>query len=56
MNAFHTAEKEKRAKPTDMFSDVYDKLPTNLEKQQAEMIQHLKLYKNEYPTDLFNKM
>ncbi len=56
MTSFHAAEKEKRSKPTDMFTDVYDKLPKNLEKQQAELIEHLKLYKNEYPTDLFNKL
>jgi hypothetical protein len=56
MNAFHVAEKEKRAKPTDMFQDVYDTPTKNLERQQADLIEHLKLYKNEYPTDLFQKL
>ncbi len=56
MAAFHAAEKEKRAKPTEMFADVYDKLPKNLEKQKAELLDHLKLYKDEYPTDLFQKL
>ncbi len=56
MSCFHAAEKEKRGKPTDMFTDVYDKLPPHLEKQKNELIEHLKLYKNEYPTDLFQKL
>ena len=56
MECFHNAEKQKRAKPTTMFDDVYDELPLNLKKQRQEMINHLKLYKNEYPLDMFEKL
>ena len=56
MSAFYTAEKTKRSKPTEMFQDVYDKLPKNLEAQQNELLNHLKTYKNEYPLDLFQKL
>lgn len=56
MNSFHAAEKEKRSKPTEMFNDVYDKLPKHLEKQQNDLLNHLKQYKSEYPMELFNKL
>ena len=56
MSSFYVAEKTKRSKPTEMFNDVYDKLPKNLEKQQADLLNHLKTYKNEYPLDLFQKL
>ena len=56
MEAFHKAETIKRAKPTDMFEDVFDKLPANLEKQKKEMLEHIKNYKNEYPLDLYEKL
>ena len=55
MTAFHNAEKEKRARPTSMFDDVYDKLPKHLENQKNDLLNHLKLYKNEYPMELFHK-
>jgi TPP-dependent pyruvate/acetoin dehydrogenase alpha subunit len=56
MECFHEAEKKKRAKPTDMFEEVYDKLPEHLKKQRDQMIQHVKLYKNEYPLELYEKI
>ena len=56
MEAFHTAEKEKRAKPTEMFNDIYNELTPNLIKQRKEMLDHLKLYKNEYPLELYEKI
>ena len=55
MECFHNAEKVKRAKPTDMFEDVFDKLPANLERQKKEMLEHIKNYKSEYPLDLYEK-
>ena len=53
MSSFYVAEKTKRSQPTEMFSDVYDKLPKNLEKQQSDLLNHLNTYENEYPLDLF---
>jgi hypothetical protein len=47
MECFHNAEKQRRAKPTDMFNDVYDQLPANLMRQRDEMVEHLKKYKSE---------
>jgi hypothetical protein len=56
MDAFHNAEKLKRAKPTEMFEDIYDVLPLSLQKQRKDLIDHLKIYKNEYPLELFEKI
>ena len=56
MDCFHKAEKLKRAKPTEMFEDVYDVLPLHLQRQKKELVDHLKLYKNEYPLELFEKI
>ena len=56
LECFHNAEMQKRAKPTDMFEDVYDTLPKNLQKQKKEMLEHIKLYKNEYPLELYEKL
>ena len=56
MDCFHNAEKLKRSKPTGMFEDIYDKLPLHLEKQKKELVEHLKIYKNEYPLELFEKL
>ena len=55
MECFHSAEKVKRAKPTDMFEDVFDQLPENLKKQKKEMLEHLRNNKSEYPLDLYEK-
>ncbi len=56
MDCLIKAEKEKRAKPTDMFEDVYDKMPLSLQRQRQEMIDHVKMYKNEYPLELYEKL
>jgi 2-oxoisovalerate dehydrogenase E1 component alpha subunit len=56
MECFHRAEKEKRAKPTAMFDDVYDSLTKNLQKQRAEMVEHVKQYRHEYPLDVYEKL
>lgn len=39
-----------------MFTDVYKELPRNLEKQLAEMKEHLSKYKDHYPVDTFEKI
>jgi len=45
------AAAEKRLKPDwrEMFTEVYDKLPEDLKRQQAEMEEHVKLYSDKYP-------
>ncbi|RNA34704.1 2-oxoisovalerate dehydrogenase subunit mitochondrial-like [Brachionus plicatilis] len=53
MECFHNAEKQKRARPQSLFDDVYDKLPAHLEKQRNEMVDHVKMYRKEYPLDFF---
>jgi 2-oxoisovalerate dehydrogenase E1 component alpha subunit len=55
MECFHKAEKLKRAKPTSIFDDVYDKPHALLEKQKKEMLEHIKLYNKEYPLELYEK-
>lgn len=56
MECFHNAEKQKRARPQSLFDDVYDKLPAHLEKQRNQMVDHVKMYRNEYPLELYDKM
>ena len=56
MDCFHNAEKMKRAKPTDMFEDIYDQMPKHLQRQRKEMLDHLKIYKSEYPMELYEKL
>ncbi len=56
MGCLLKAEKTLRVQPQDMFNDVYDVMPKNLQKQQKEMIAHVKQYKAEYPLHLYEKM
>ena len=56
MDSLHAAENQKRAKPTEMFEDLYDVMPAHLQKQKQEMLEHIKLYKKEYPLELFEKL
>lgn len=56
MKCFYDAEKMKRGKPTDMFDDIYDKLPEHLLRQRKELVQHIKLYSKEYPLELYEKL
>lgn len=41
----------------EMFNDVYDDMPSNLNEQYKELMEHLKLYKEQYQflTDKFSK-
>ncbi len=56
MQSLQNAERQLRAPPTDMFEDVYVVLPKHLIKQRQDMIDHLKMYQDEYPTDLYEKI
>jgi 2-oxoisovalerate dehydrogenase E1 component alpha subunit len=48
---------EKKLKPNwrEMFTDVYDDIPDNLQKQLKDMEEHVKKYKDEYPTKDFKQ-
>jgi hypothetical protein len=39
-----------------MFEDVYDQVPINLEKQKTELLNHLKIHKDKYPMDTFERI
>lgn len=56
MDSFNAAEIQNKAKPTEMFEEVFDRPTQNLERQRAEMIKHLKIYKNEYPLEHYEKL
>lgn len=56
MECFQKAETQRRSKPTEMFEDVFDKLPPMLERQKKELLDHLKQYKKEYPMELYEKL
>jgi 2-oxoisovalerate dehydrogenase subunit alpha, mitochondrial len=56
MQAFLRAEKKRKPNVIEMFTDIYDKMPPNLEKQHQELLTHLKSYKDHYPVDKFQGM
>jgi hypothetical protein len=56
LDCLHVAENTKRASPVDMFEDIYDVLPKHLVKQKQEMLDHLKMYKDQYPMDMYEKL
>jgi 2-oxoisovalerate dehydrogenase E1 component alpha subunit len=56
MKFFHEAEKQKRARPTEMFEDIYAEMPDHLKKQRENMINHVKQYQREYPLELYEKI
>ena len=56
IQAIDKAEKMRKGKPTDMFNEVYDTLTPNLEKQKAELLEHLKTYKDQYPMETYEKL
>lgn len=45
------AEKEKKPKISELFTDVYDTPTPILKNQELELLEHLKLYPNFYPID-----
>ena len=53
MAAFAKAEKALKPPVKDMFTDVYDTLPSRLEKQYHECVDHIAKYPHEYPTELY---
>ncbi|CRK99412.1 CLUMA_CG012592, isoform A [Clunio marinus] len=49
------AEKKQKYDWREMFTDVYDDVPDNLQKQMKQMEDHLKKHKNEYPLQNFKQ-
>eukprot|EP01133_Synstelium_polycarpum_P019009 gene19009-22754_t len=52
-DALTKAEKQKKPKISELFNDVYDEMTPNLIEQQKEMLEHLKLYPDDYPIDQY---
>ena len=55
MEAFEKAERRLKPKVDLLFSDVYQEMTPNLEKQKDAMWKHVQQYKEHYPVDLFEK-
>lgn len=55
MEAFEKAEKRQKPMIELLFSDVYEEMTPNLNKQKEAMLRHLQQYKEHYPLDLFVK-
>ena len=53
MQALSRADKALKPPVKDMFTDVYDKLPSRLQKQHQECMNHVAKYPHEYPTELY---
>ncbi|KAJ6222977.1 hypothetical protein RDWZM_001522 [Blomia tropicalis] len=53
MTAFMSAEKMQKPNYMELFNDVYDEQPPILEEQAAELVEHLKQYKDNYPIGSF---
>ena len=53
MECFVKAESKQKPPIEELFNDVYDEWPQNLKEQYAELIDHLKNYKEHYPIKNF---
>ena len=53
MKALSRADKALRPPLKDIFTDVYDKLPSRLQNQHQECMNHIAKYPHEYPTELY---
>ena len=49
LQAFARAEKKLKPNWKEMFTEVYDTIPTDLQRQMADMERHVKMYKDQYP-------
>ncbi|CAN4097567.1 unnamed protein product [Withania somnifera] len=52
LEAIQAAEKVEKPSLTDLFSDVYDKMPSNLQEQEKYITDTIKRYPKEYPSDV----
>ncbi|XP_060524103.1 2-oxoisovalerate dehydrogenase subunit alpha, mitochondrial isoform X2 [Cylas formicarius] len=53
LTAFNAGEKKLKPRWTEMYEGVYKFMPQHIKKQKADMEDHLKRYKQHYPTDVF---
>jgi len=49
LQAFARAEKKLKPNWKEMFTEVYDEIPTDLQKQMVDMEKHVAMYKDQYP-------
>jgi len=49
LTAFAAAEKKQKPDWREMFTEVYDEIPKDLRRQQDEMEEHVKMYRDKYP-------
>ncbi|CAI9755856.1 unnamed protein product [Fraxinus pennsylvanica] len=52
LNAIQVAEKTEKPQLAEMFSDVYDNLPSNLHEQEKSLRETIKRHRQDYPTDV----
>lgn len=52
MEAIQVAEKTEKPPLKDMFSDVYDKMPSNLLEQERFVREDVKRHPQDYPSDV----
>jgi len=55
LEAFARAEKRLKPNWKEMFTEVYDEMPVELQKQMEEMEKHVDLYKDQYPLKNYAK-
>ncbi|KAG5844534.1 hypothetical protein ANANG_G00163520 [Anguilla anguilla] len=55
MEAFEKAERRLKPRAELLFTDVYEEVPANLEKQREGLWRHLQQYKEHYPLDTYDK-
>merc|ERR1712183_1165764 len=49
LQAFARAEKKLKPNWKEVFTEVYDEIPTDLQKQMVDMEKHVEMYKDQYP-------
>lgn len=52
MNAIQAAEKTEKPSLVELFNDVYDVVPSNLEEQEKQLRETVVKYPQDYPTDV----
>ena len=55
LQAFSRAEKKLKPRWKEMFTEVYDEMPSDLQRQMDEMERHVKMYKDQYPLEKFGQ-
>ncbi|XP_023342776.1 2-oxoisovalerate dehydrogenase subunit alpha, mitochondrial isoform X2 [Eurytemora carolleeae] len=55
LQAFARAEKKLKPSWTEMFTEVYDEMPSDLRRQKEEMEAHVKMYSDKYPLQNYQK-